>query len=382
MDSAIHDLLALIGEAASAYRLFATPSSDPGAALLAYDVAKGRLASKIKTDFASNLGQNEYILPGGESFQVGPELWASWASQRGSEVGAAQVLADMKRYLESKEIPCQRVFGIKGITLEARLELAQGISLVPLSSIENPFETRPPVIGMGHGPYNIPNSALVVKRMASRSRGGLPEVDQAADDDLWDAALCLTLVGPSAPTPMAAWYILPPWVPRWGVGSLSWGVPPVLPTFKLEEREYADAQAIHAAFVACHKQLKRRLRIPLARLRSAIREINPVDAAIDLGIAVEAIFIPGEYQELTYKLSLRAGWYLGQDSESRLAVAELFRDLYHLRSIAVHTGNLRTKSTQPNAWGLLRSGFEKTAQALRHAIFDGDLPDWNTLVFG
>lgn len=112
-----------------------------------------------------------------------------------------------------------------------------------------------------------------------------------------------------------------------------------------------------------------------------MRRLSNVDSAIDLGIALEALFLsdlPDDRGELTFRLRLRVARYLEQNSKKREALFRLVGDLYSLRSTAVHTGrspsDIRGRATSD----LLEEGFRLTADAIRRHVVEGP-PDWNNV---
>jgi hypothetical protein len=123
------------------------------------------------------------------------------------------------------------------------------------------------------------------------------------------------------------------------------------------------------------------LRLSMGRLNTAMRRYSPVDAAIDLGIALESIFLSdlaGDRGELTYRLKLRASKYLGRSLDEKKELFNIFGDLYLARSIAVHTGKLPEKIRKKPINDLLNIGFDHTARAIRLVILNGQ-PDWTAI---
>ena len=82
-----------------------------------------------------------------------------------------------------------------------------------------------------------------------------------------------------------------------------------------------------------------KLRVPIQRWRRSKAASNGVDLAIDLRIALESLFLDdGNRAELSFRLALRAAWYLGAEGDERTKIFEAVRDAYDIGSKAVHTG--------------------------------------------
>ena len=85
---------------------------------------------------------------------------------------------------------------------------------------------------------------------------------------------------------------------------------------------------------------KGKLRIAIDRWIKSNRDDDIVDKMIDLGIALEALYLSDVNDELTFRLRVRAAWYLGKDKEHRKKLLKQFGDIYRGRSNAVHNGKL------------------------------------------
>ena len=65
-----------------------------------------------------------------------------------------------------------------------------------------------------------------------------------------------------------------------------------LSLFTIDSGELRDkVQLIHSLFARLSGEMKRRLKVPLERLNQAKRRLKLVDRAIDLGIALESLFL-------------------------------------------------------------------------------------------
>jgi hypothetical protein len=107
-----------------------------------------------------------------------------------------------------------------------------------------------------------------------------------------------------------------------------------------------------------------------------------VDAAIDFGIAMEAVFLEdNDRDEITYRLTMRAGRFLGSDLASRQAARRLFSGLYDLRSKAAHRAAIpESVKNVPAEYALLGYGYAQLRGTMRAILEEGKWPDWNELL--
>lgn len=103
--------------------------------------------------------------------------------------------------------------------------------------------------------------------------------------------------------------------------------------------------ANHASLIHnIHEGLSRQgvfeeLRVPIQRWRRSKAASNGVDLAVDLRIALESLFLDkGNNMELSFRLALRAAWYLGANRDERTRIFEAVREAYSIGSKAIHTG--------------------------------------------
>ncbi|MDE0314980.1 MAG: HEPN domain-containing protein [Candidatus Poribacteria bacterium] len=132
-----------------------------------------------------------------------------------------------------------------------------------------------------------------------------------------------------------------------------------------------------------------KLKIPIGRwIKSHTSQISD-DRMIDLGIAFESLYLSGieSKNEIRFRFSLHAAWYLGEDKEHREGLMKKFKTIYDWRSKVVHTGKLPNKTKNTPFTRQEINVFIKEAQDLcRDSIMkileDGKFPDWNDLILG
>lgn len=133
----------------------------------------------------------------------------------------------------------------------------------------------------------------------------------------------------------------------------------------------------------------KKLHIAINRWIQSKTNRSDVDKIIDLGIALEALYLSeGTKEQLTLQFRLRASWYLGKDKEHRRKLIDEFKAIYDLRSQAVHSGKIpKTVKIRKGEDPTATSEFIAKAQDLcRDSILkileDGEFPDWNDLILG
>jgi hypothetical protein len=146
-----------------------------------------------------------------------------------------------------------------------------------------------------------------------------------------------------------------------------------------------QGRQLFEAFRSATAQFQAHLRLVMQRLIRAMRRVTQVDAAIDLGIALEALYLSDmqdDRGELSFRLRIRSARLLGVTEADRKRISDLMRDIYGLRSIAVHTGAVpdavsRNRPVQQ----VLQQGFCLAAETAGRFILRGE-PSWDKVIFG
>ena len=126
----------------------------------------------------------------------------------------------------------------------------------------------------------------------------------------------------------------------------------------------------------------RKLRIALDRWRRSKRPYTrPVDAYIDLRIALESLYLKDftneHSQEMRFRLALFGAWHLGADLDERRSIRKILRDAYDTASGAVHVGEVPgdERANLSDAQDLCRQGILKL-------LLEGPPQDWGELILG
>lgn len=167
---------------------------------------------------------------------------------------------------------------------------------------------------------------------------------------------------------------------RFGIDNRS--IP--MPNFSGVEVETIALEMLHNKFNTLDENRKLRYRIAIDRLNlSFFAGIRFVDAAIELGIAIEVIYVPTKASEgISALVRTRAARFLGGTTEERKQRVSLLKDVYTLRSLAIHAGRFDTKDSAKkwqdsnNVSATLNAGQNLIADSIIQLIEDGE-PNWD-----
>lgn len=136
------------------------------------------------------------------------------------------------------------------------------------------------------------------------------------------------------------------------------------------------------------KVTKTLLDVPIERFNKALMG-QPVDMAIDLGIALEALLLGDNdsRDQLALSFRLRGAWLLGKDANEREKLVNIFKAIYACRCDAVHAGHVGSvvkvgKEKVPIHDFFYRLAIPTAADAIYRIISLGRFPDWQTLILG
>ena len=158
------------------------------------------------------------------------------------------------------------------------------------------------------------------------------------------------------------------------------------------EAQIEKAKCLYERLTKLNQGTFEKLRIPIDRWIKSKAEQNPVDKMIDLGIALESLYLSGteSKNEIRFRFSLHAAWHLGEDKEHREGLMKKFKAIYDWRSAVVHTGKLPEKGkgkkkkpyTQEEVREFIRNAQDLCRDSIIKILEDGEFPDWNNLILG
>ena len=141
---------------------------------------------------------------------------------------------------------------------------------------------------------------------------------------------------------------------------------------------------LYRGLTVADAESREKLRIPIDRWAKSTVEKEPLDQIIDLGIALESLYVPDGRSEVRYRLSHHAAWHLGRDKQHRQDLSEEFRQIYDARSDIVHTGRLRGRRVKPtfNVSEFVSRAQDLCRQGITKIINAGEIPEWKDLIMG
>ena len=154
------------------------------------------------------------------------------------------------------------------------------------------------------------------------------------------------------------------------------------------EPEISEAKRLYNILVNLDLGTRNKLQIPIERWIKSKTTQSLEDKMIDLGIAFESIYLSdiNERTELSFRVRLHAAWYLAKNKKERQEFLDEFKEIYTLRSKAVHDGKLSSK-VKMKGKSVPTPEFIERAQALcQQSIIkimeEGRFPNWNDLILG
>jgi hypothetical protein len=324
---------------------------------------------------------------------VSYEDLARWMVWRTTQTSPAQALDDVWQYARAESFPLTHVVVIGGVRVREPVTLAEGVELMPFVCLpESLAKARfvdlclPP-----HGHHRA-LAAFLLRQTAPKVH--LPEPilnDQEPEEEtrmsqkFEDAILCLTLAEPCGPFEIGSYTATEDWVPGGGIGM---GYATVIgPVFSFgEARPTAEnLERLQRLCVACRglaSEEKARVRLPMQRLNLALRRTGLEERAIDLGIALETALLfdrgPG-HGGITTTLRIRGARLLGRSFGERQMIQKTLREVYVLRSMAVHSGKVPAEHRGEMTHRILYEGSRIAAAAIEKQILEGR-PDWDRVL--
>jgi hypothetical protein len=310
-----------------------------------------------------------------------------------------ELLRSLSQFLRHNSSEALIIIAVSGVDVVERFELGDGVELTPIKALP-PSVPRGVALGQDPRgnltiiPYLPPMQAALTQRITVspiivteqqqvESRDRHVTILHQTLECITETMNCLGLLDLQPVVSRIGWHhFLDPgaffigpasgWS-SWDIQTLTWS----------RQLEIVRAKELFAAYFEIPKDLRESvLRVPLDRLNRALRPASTlVDKAIDLGIALEALLLHeiNDNRELRFRFSLRGAQLLGGDLDTRRAQLKLLRDVYDLRSAAVHNGRL--KETERNT-ATLSQALQVCARLIRLAIDRGARIDFDALELG
>ena len=171
-----------------------------------------------------------------------------------------------------------------------------------------------------------------------------------------------------------------------------WYLGPIGKSAEAGQSEIEKAIRLYEKLVNPNLNVLGKLQIPIDRWIQSKTSQTAVDKIIDLGIALEALYLSEtDYnREIRFRFSLHAAWHLGEDKEHRERLMKKFKAIYDWRSTVVHTGKLPQKGSgkkkKPYTQEEVREFITRAQDLCRDSIIKilkkKKFPDWNNLILG
>ena len=327
--------------------------------------------------------------------------------------GTEKAVSDFDRYTEDKHASFQYFALLEGIRIETKIQILEGIKLVPLPPSTSELPNYLPcdffipgvsassfigktilIIDASISPvFHKPSPKLFREVFQIKAGENFPNFK--VDDFHQKFCQALSLACNSAAQISLEWRLLAEDelfnLNPLGVSGITqhYDTDPFGSFTKVGETQIQKAKRLYATLVNLDSDIEEKLQVPINRWIKSKAERNPVDKMIDLGIAFEALYLSdiSETTELSFRLRLRAAWFLGKGKKHRKELMKDFSQIYEWRSKPVHTGRLpnktkRTPFTQKEINEFIKKAQDLCRKSIIKILEDGEFPDWNNLILG
>lgn len=340
-----------------------------------------------------NKQQTQWIGP--QKYPASPTHLAEWLitkAGRHQTEGAAHAISCLKIYIESESFTFHHFLPLMNVECaltRTPFTFSNGVTLTSTGSIPNSklaYElTRASA-------YPIPACETTVFKSHSSKKFHTADnrhdsghdwtgsLSQSAQD-IDDVILCLSLatehdkgifgmsltLSPDEAVPCLETY-------------RQWNILPIirpLNTVILQADDLDRAQEILTSFSAAAPDMQHRFRVAMRHLNNFGAYIPPTERAINLRIALEAIFLDGDRTEMTRTMSIRAARLLGKTPGEKVSIKAAFNKYYSYTSTAVHTGKIKTPDFEK-----LHRAANHAKTALRECIQKKAYPNWELFDLG
>jgi hypothetical protein len=312
----------------------------------------------------------------------------NWLVSRGQEVGEEYAIDNLDQYLVAKTLELSEILAVDGFYIsrtidlgEFRLDAWQNIAMS-----DRKWRVQSRILFGAHLPsvaiiqtYKVPKLHLYPWDNRTYHFSSI--------EPALDVLRCVTAVVGVGVRLLHHWVEPPEWAP-WKATVGSFGVDStVIPMLReIDEDCLPKIQECVAKFEAMDEKTRLRLRVPLDRLqRSLLKGVRSVDAAIELGVALESLYAPNKlYRGIASTIRTRAGKFLGSSPDESKSITATVKDIYDLRSCAMHTGRFDGDGADEKwrdenlVFETIQKGQAIVGKSLVKVIQEGE-PTWNIL---
>ena len=165
---------------------------------------------------------------------------------------------------------------------------------------------------------------------------------------------------------------------------------------KADENHIAEAKCLYQKLDNFDSKDRDKLLIAIDRWIKSKASGTDADKIIDLGIALEALYLSNirEPTEVSFRLRLHAAWHLRENEKDRKDLMKEFREIYEWRSSVVHNGELPKKEigtkskkkkrpyTEEEVAAFIQNAQIRCRESILKVVHDGGFRDWNSLILG
>jgi hypothetical protein len=350
--------------------------------------------------------------------RVTREALGDWLLTRAMRIGPETAVQDLRVVLEKDCLLAEEHLAISGLEVAAPIQLPGGITLLPIQdvpesvltiSLTDPQWSNFKRNASGHvirksvevlssfgrsDWHTDPHVATAVLRVEhTRCPAFVPSPAEfaSANDLMLDAVRVVAAATCVAVFPVAHWIAPRPDTPLWNY--FSWSHWYHLSALREFARADTSVDAITSAlthWMGLAASMKKRLLVPLDRLNRALAAPTVLDAAIDLGVSLEALLLSdlSSHDQISLAFRLRGAWLLGRDAAERRALLQHFNAIYACRSAVAHRGELPSDKLGIDGTKVIPADFigkaarQLAARTILRVMERGSLPDWTHLLVG
>ncbi len=329
------------------------------------------------------------------------DILARWIILTAVNEGSDKAIELLEKYIALDHNPAFHILAISGLKLNKDFSFDDEIKLMPFENIPDSLQKHS-ISPLSTGGWfflsypaqieSSPQAAIVrkvqlfPKTFETSSRPRAPR----GSNIIYDAFDVLSLVLKTSIRLMYAWYALESWIPCYYLTGSSWSGPnsDVIISQSCEPscEDLNRLRKIYRLFSELSNEIKQQLRIPIRRLNQAKRRQSLEDMALDLGVALESLFLHdrSSHEQISFTFRLRGAWMLGEKPSDRAQIYDLLRAIYECRSKAIHSGKVPLKMTvnkvsKPTR-DLLSEGMELCADVIMAIIQNRKFPEWDSLI--
>ncbi len=277
------------------------------------------------------------------------------------------------------------VLAIDGFEIESTINLGEH-QLVPWKDV-GASNTKWRVTARALFSHDFPSAAVLrrhnIQRTHVRPWDSPAQSIPLSIEPILDVLRCVTVACGVGIRVLHHWFEPPDWAP-WAVSFHTFGIDSIAPPLPmvLSADLVPKIERCVSTFEERDDSTRARLRVPVERLnRSYLAGLRSVEKAIELGVALESLYAPAKLSEgIAFAVRTRAARFLGGPLDARRKTAATLKDVYDLRSRAVHAGRFDADDTEkwrdPNrVMEVLREGQSVVSQSLMKVIVEGE-PAW------